>query len=160
MNDAISVAEAVKTWEELYMTSATVIRAWEIELAQSGLTLPQALVLYSLVKSQGTPTLQELARMMCREPHSISALVSRMEGDGLVRKKRDPKNSRQVRVLITKKGQEAIRSQLALRATRDIMRRVSKRELDTLHSICSKMRAEAFKLIRDIRPIPYDTPLG
>ena len=159
MGDGMNVAKAVKTWEELYMTSSIVIRAWEIELAPSGLTLPQTLVLYSLVKSRETPTLQELAQMMCREPHSISALVSRMEADGLVRKKRDSKNVRQVRVSLTKKGRQSIQNQLALRATRDIMRTVSERELDTLHSICDKMRSEAFRLIREIRPTPYDAPL-
>jgi MarR family transcriptional regulator, organic hydroperoxide resistance regulator len=159
MGDAMELAKTVKVWEELYLTSAIVMKAWEIELTPSGLTLPQALVLYCLVRSRATPTLQELAQMMCREPHSISALASGMEADGLVRKRRDPRNSRQTRVSLTKRGREIIQSQLTLRATRDIIRTVSEEELDTLHSICDKMRGEAFRLIREIRPTPYDVPL-
>ncbi|MBN2098696.1 MAG: winged helix DNA-binding protein [Dehalococcoidia bacterium] len=85
------------------------MRDWEIELAPSGITLPQALVLYYLQGYLSTPTLPELAQIMCRESYSISALVSRMEADGLVPKKRGPKNSRQTRVLLTKKGQKVIR---------------------------------------------------
>jgi DNA-binding MarR family transcriptional regulator len=96
--------------------------------------------------------------MMCREPHSISALVSRMEADGLVTKKRHPKNTRQIKVSLIKRGREVIQGQLALRASMDIIRTLSEREMDTLHSICNKMRTEAFRLIRKIRPTLYDEP--
>jgi DNA-binding MarR family transcriptional regulator len=81
-----------------------------------------------------------------------------MEADGLVVKKRHAKNTRQIRVSLTKRGQEVIQGQLALRASRDIIRTLSDREMDTLRSICGKMRAEAFRLIREIRPTPYDEP--
>lgn len=159
MADAMDWAEMEEAWERLYVTSAVVMRAWEVELALAGLTLPQALALYCLTKSPATPTLQELARLMCREPHSISALISRMEADGLVAKKRHPTNSRQVMVSLTKKGREVIQGQLALRASRDLIWTLSEKELDTMRSICDKMHAEAFRLIREIRPTPYDAAL-
>lgn len=159
MNDARDWARTEKTWEEMYATYAVVKKAWEIELASCGLTLPQALVLRCLVKCQETPTLVDLAQMMCREPHGISALVSRMQADGLVSKKRNPKKSSQVTISLTKKGQEAIQGQLALRASTDIARVLSDQELETLSAICEKMRAEALTLIRETRSTPYDAPL-
>jgi hypothetical protein len=61
-------------------------------------------------------------------------------------------------VSLTKRGQDVIQGQLALRASRDIIQTLSEREMDTLRSICGKMRAEAFRLIREIRPTPYDEP--
>jgi hypothetical protein len=39
MGDAMDMAKTDKAWEELYITSSIVMRAWEIELASSGLTL-------------------------------------------------------------------------------------------------------------------------
>ena len=159
MGEAADWAKTERTWEELYVTYSMVKKAWELELAACGLTLPQALVLRCLAKSPVTLTLVDLAQLMCREPHGISALISRMEADGLVRKKRHPKNTSQVTVSLTKKGQDVIRDKLALRVSKDIAGTLSLEELDTLHSICEKMRAEALRLIREARSSPYDAPL-
>jgi len=155
MDDAVRIAKCDKAWEELYITSLLMRKAWEIEAASLGLTLPQALVLHCLDESPEKLTLGELAQKMYREPQGISALISRMEAEGLVVKKRHLKRGNQIIVSMTKKGEEVCRRQLAEGAARSVTRALSDRELDTLHAICNKMRLEAIKLIQEMRPTPY-----
>jgi MarR family multiple antibiotic resistance transcriptional regulator len=60
-----------------------------MELAQVGLTVPQTLVL-TIVQSSPEPlTPMKLSKLMHREPHTISALLSRMEAQGLVKTERN-----------------------------------------------------------------------
>lgn len=159
MDDAAKTARCDRAWEELYVTSLLMKKAWEIEVASVGLTLPQALVLHCLEKTPQAPTLGELAQMMYREAQGVSALISRMEAEGLVAKKRYPNGGNQVMVSMTDKGRKACRRQLSQQAVKSITRSLSNRELNALHTICDKIRLESIRLIKDMRPNPYDALL-
>lgn len=146
-------------WWEMSVTSLILQRAWGMELGQIGLTVPQTLVL-TIVQSSPEPiTPMKLSKLMHREPHTISALLTRMEAQGLVKKERNLERGNWVRVSLTKKGKEAYERQLVARRVRNITECLSKQELDALNKINRKMRAKGVELLREMLPSPYSEPL-
>lgn len=146
-------------WAEMSVTSTILRRAWEMELAQVGLTVPQTLVLIIVQSSPEPITPMKLSKLMHREPHTISALLTRMEAQGLVKKERNLERGNWVRVSLTKKGKEAYQRQLVARRVRNITECLSKQELDALSRINRKMRAKGIELLREMLPSPYTEPL-
>ena len=130
-----------------------------MELAQVGLTVPQTLVLIIVQSSPEPITPMKLSRLMHREPHTISALLTRMEAQGLVKKERNLERGNWVRVSLAKKGKEAYERQLVARKVRNITECLSKQELDALNKINRKMRAKGVELLREMLPSPYSEPL-
>ncbi len=106
--------EEYEIWGLLSHVSDGMLRARENELRPFGITAVQIGVMYVLrilVKSGRPPTPSEISRWAFREPHTISALLDRMERQGLVRRVRKSKVKRQVLVELTKKGEEVYRRQ-------------------------------------------------
>jgi DNA-binding MarR family transcriptional regulator len=84
MGESIELNENQKAWLRLETFVAVMERARNLELARIGLNIPQASVLYCLKMSKEPMTPMRLARMMHKQPHTVSALVHRMEAQGLV----------------------------------------------------------------------------
>ena len=156
MDDSVTLNENEKAWQALAITSSVMRRAWEMELAQVGLTAPQAMVLGFLHVSPTPLTPMGLSRLLGREPHTVSALVTRMEADGLVRRSHDLQRKNWVRVSLTEKGRDAFRRQLTQRKVRNITECLPKKELDALNAANATLRARAIELIREMQPDPYD----
>jgi DNA-binding MarR family transcriptional regulator len=146
-------------WAEMSVTSTILRRAWEMELARVGLTVPQTLVLIIVQSSTEPITPMKLSKLMHREPHTISALLTRMEAQGLVKKERNLERGNWVRVSLTKKGKEAYQRQVAARKVRNITECLSKQELDALNKMNRKLRARGAELLREMLPSPYSEPL-
>ena len=146
-------------WAEMSVTSTILRRAWEMELARVGLTVPQTLVLIIVQSSPEPITPMKLSKLMHREPHTISALLTRMEAQGLVKKERNLERGNWVRVSLTKKGKEAYERQVVARKVRNITECLSKQELDALNKMNRKLRARGVELLREILPSPYSDPL-
>jgi len=146
-------------WWEMSVTSLVLQRAWEMELARVGLTVPQTLVL-TIVQSSPEPiTPMKLSKLMHREPHTISALLTRMEAQGLVKKERNLERGNWVRVSLTKNGKEAYQRQAVARKVRNITTCLSKQELGALNKMNKKLRARGVELLREMLPSPYNEPL-
>jgi MarR family multiple antibiotic resistance transcriptional regulator len=146
-------------WWEMSVTSLVLQRAWEMELARVGLTVPQTLVL-TIVQSSPEPiTPMKLSKLMHREPHTISALLTRMEAQGLVKKERNLERGNWVRVSLTKDGKEAYERQAVARKVRNITTCLSKQELGALNKMNKKLRAKGVELLREMLPSPYNEPL-
>jgi DNA-binding MarR family transcriptional regulator len=159
MTDSTALSENERTWENFAVTFMTLQRARELELAKVGLTIPQAGVLYFLETSTEPLTPMKLARRMNRQPHTVSALVARMEAQGLVKTAKDLQKKNWVRVSLTKKGKEAFNRQMSQTTARSATACLSKKELDQLNSICRKLRAKGAEQIRQMQPSPYNDPL-
>jgi len=146
-------------WWEMSVTSLVLQRAWEMELARVGLTVPQTLVL-TIVQSSPEPiTPMKLSKLMHREPHTISALLTRMEAQGLVKKERNLERGNWVRVSLTKNGKEAYERQAVARKVRNITTCLSRQELGALNKMNKKLRAKGVELLREMLPSPYNEPL-
>jgi len=155
MTDPIRMTDDEILWENIFTTSVTLQRARELELAQVGLTMAQAGVLYQLNIADEPMTPMRLSRRMHKQPHTVSALVTRMEADGLLKTAKDLKRKNWVRVSLTKKGQEAFNRQITQKLTRNVTSCLSKKEKNAIAPICDKLRVHAAQMIRQMQLDPY-----
>jgi DNA-binding MarR family transcriptional regulator len=154
--EAIEINENELLWARLFMSAKVVERAREIELSRVHISLIQAMVLYALKLSPEPLTPSKLARMLCREAHTMSALIDRMEKQGLVKKKHDLARKNLVRVVVTAKGDEAFQRQRSVNTVTNITNSLTKKEREALGTCVDKLRLRATDLIREMTPTPYD----
>ncbi|MDM7998726.1 MAG: MarR family transcriptional regulator [Dehalococcoidia bacterium] len=158
-NDSIGLSKDELLWGRLFLATTLVQRAREVELSRINISLIQAMVLYALKISPEPLTPSKLAKMLCREPHSMSALIDRMEKQGLIEKRHDlvPKNL--VRVVVTPKGEEAFQRQRRANAVTNITSILTEEERETLGRVADKLRLRAKELLRQMQPDPYEEAL-
>jgi DNA-binding MarR family transcriptional regulator len=160
MAKPVELTGGMKDWSRLQMTTTALNRARELELAKIGLNMAQAEVLYLLKTAKEPMTPMKLSRMMHKQPHTVSAMVHRMESHGLVATKRDMKRKSWLRVSLAKKGEEAFKRWSATTMVPDVaFSCLSKKERDTLSAITKKLHAKSVELLRQMQPDPYSEPL-
>ena len=84
-------------------------RRFERVLAESGLSEPKFNVLMELAANDGRLPHCRLAERLLRSPANVTALIDRMERDGLVRRVRGEQDRRTVMAEITEQGWQALR---------------------------------------------------
>lgn len=107
----ITAEEERQLWILLSEAQRLTVAAAEKELKPLGITLVQSGVLYVLhtMKKEGiSSTPAEIARWLSRRPITVSALLNRMEKQGLVTQKRDISPKR-IQVEMTEKGNQIYR---------------------------------------------------
>ncbi len=87
----------------------------------------------------------------------MSALLTRMEKQGLVKRSEDPQQSNLVRVTLSKKGELTFESQWGRKLTNNITACLSEEDLRVLETCLQKMHDRAIEIIRGLQPTPYDT---
>ncbi|MEI9988231.1 MAG: MarR family transcriptional regulator [Aliidongia sp.] len=87
----------------LYSTTHAVTKAYAPLLERLGLTYPQYLVMLVLWESEG-PTVKELGERLQLDSGTLTPLLKRLEAAGLVRRERDRRDERQVRIGLTEAG--------------------------------------------------------
>ena len=87
----------------LHSTAHAVHRAYAPLLQPFGLTYPQYLVLSSL-NARDDQTVGQLGAELRLESNTLTPLLKRMEGAGWLRRSRDGKDERQVRLSLTEEG--------------------------------------------------------
>lgn len=153
--ELVKLNENETAWMRLFRTYKVLERAREVELAKCGLSLAQAGVLYFLKDAKEPLTPSKLARLMYKEPHTMSGLISRMEAQGLVKKTKNLEKKNLVRVSLTKKGKEAFKRQLSKMAVMNITSFLSEKDLAMLNALSDRLRAKGLELLRDMQPYPY-----
>ena len=156
MKEALELSRNEKAWVRLFGTATVVERARELELAHIGISTIQAGVLFILKSTTDPVTPSQLARMLYRKAHSMSALLKRMQKQGLIKRTRDLEQKNLVRISLTKKGEEIFSLQWAAKVTNNITACLSERELDALEKCLEKLRVRAIEIIREMQPSPYD----
>ena len=96
----------------LYSAFMAVNRTYKPWLDRLGVTYPQYLVL-SVLWEGDDQTIGGIASRLDLEPSTITPLAKRLEQAGLVDRKRNPSDERQVKVLLTDKGR-ALRAETRL----------------------------------------------
>jgi MarR family transcriptional regulator, 2-MHQ and catechol-resistance regulon repressor len=81
-------------------------RLWEKNLASLGLTLTELRILRVLSRDGPSP-MAKVATELYMTPASITGLVDRLEGDGMVERERSLHDRRVVRVRATQKGKDS-----------------------------------------------------
>jgi len=160
MAESIKLTENQKNYLRIQGVIAVVDRARDLELARIGLNIPQAQVLYCLneAKVRNEPmTPMRLSRVLQKQPHTVSALVHRMEAQGLVTTKKDMKRKNWLRVSLTRKGEEALKLWANATEVPDILSCLSKRETETMYTASRKVHAKGMELLRKMQSNPFDT---
>ncbi len=103
-DDSILVLSDYRLWALLDSTAFAISRARGLELAEFGLTIEQSATLNILMTRGGLTTAKELEEVTLRQHHSISILIKRMIGMGLVGRASMP-GTREYRIFITEEGQ-------------------------------------------------------
>jgi len=160
MAESIKLTENQKNYLRIQTVIAVVDRARDLELARIGLNVPQAQVLYCLkeAKVRNEPmTPMMLSRVLHKQPHTVSALVHRMETHGLVSTKKDMNRKNWVRVSLTKNGEEALKLWANATEVPDILSCLSKKETEMMYTASRKIHAKGLELLRKMQPNPFDT---
>jgi len=109
------------------------------ELATRGLSMMRAAVLLVLQVRDNNATPTEISQWLLREPHTISALLDRMERDGLIRRYRDLHKRNTVRVAMTEKGRTAYQESLERETFHSVMSVLSDEEREQLRCVMTKL---------------------
>jgi len=160
MAESIKLTENQKNYLRMQTVIAVVDRARDLELARIGLNVPQAQVLYCLkeAKVRNEPmTPIKLSRVLHKQPHTVSALVHRMETHGLVITKKDMNRKNWVRVSLTKSGEDALKLWANATEVPDILSCLSKKETETMYTVSRKIHAKGLELLRKMQSNPFDT---
>ncbi|WP_010544298.1 MarR family winged helix-turn-helix transcriptional regulator [Sphingomonas elodea] len=87
----------------LYSASMAITRVYKPILDRLGITYPQYLVLHALWEQDGR-TVGAIGERLALESSTITPLVKRLEAAGLVTRRRNPEDERQVQVFLTDNG--------------------------------------------------------
>ncbi len=87
----------------VYSTNHAFSRVYKPLLEKLGVTYPQYLVLASLW-ARGSQTVGSLGEILFLEYSTLTPLLKRLEGLGLITRSRDPDDERQVHIGLTRQG--------------------------------------------------------
>ena len=87
----------------VYSTAHAFNRAYKPLLDALGLTYPQYLAMFALWERDNL-AVKELGELLHLDSGTLTPLLKRLEGMGLVRRARDPADERSVRISLTAKG--------------------------------------------------------
>lgn len=88
----------------LYSAAHAMQQAYKPLLEEIGLTYPQYLAL-TVLWAQDGQTVGEIGRQIQLESNTLTPLFKRLEAQGLVSRRRDTQDERQVRLVLTEAGQ-------------------------------------------------------
>ncbi len=94
----------------IYQAGHAFNRIYRPVLAELGLTYPQYLVMLVLWEQDGL-TVKALGERLMLDSGTLTPLLKRLEGGGIIRRERDTADERQVRIHLSEKG-EAMRLQV------------------------------------------------
>ena len=161
MKDSLFSDEEYNIWLILGHIHQALTKARERELHPHDITPEQADTLFCVQVLNDEATLNTLSRCMIREHHTVTALINRMEGKGLVNKGIPATNRKtSTKVKLTKRGKKAYKVAADRKSIHRAMSVLSAEEKEQLRRILEKLRHAALKelaVIHDpIGPPPMD----
>lgn len=97
------------------------LRSFEPDIAESGLTVPQMNTLEELAKEDGL-SLKELSARMALSHSTVSGIVGRLERRGFVSRTPDSKDRRYSRIILSEEVREYVRDMVPSRRLGPILR--------------------------------------
>lgn len=107
MKKPVDRFESLKLHNQLcfavYSAAHAFTAAYKPVLEPLGLTYPQYLILIVLWEQDG-PSVKKLSQLLRLDPGTLTPVLKRLEASGFVRRVRDPKDERLVRIYLSEKG--------------------------------------------------------
>jgi DNA-binding MarR family transcriptional regulator len=127
-------------WVLLNQARDSMHKAREKELAQYGISSSQAAVLFisKMIDCEVTPS--EISRWLLKEPHTVSAIISRMERQGLLKKIKGKGKNNSINIALTKAGEEAYLNSEKIQSIKDITSHLTVEEGKQLRSLLARLR--------------------
>ncbi len=136
----------LKAWMLLHRTRDVVFRSEHRSVRQFGLTAEQHTVLVAMKCLDDPVRPTDIARWVGLNVNTVSMMVERMVRAGLIDRERDLPNRREVRLVITRKGEQAFRPATAeaCQLMRRILSPLTHEDKLTLIRLLGMVRDEAF----------------
>lgn len=149
MSDIVVTEPLSKRRLKMWIRLLGVTRAGESHLREflrvnHDTTLPRFDVMAALFRSREPVTMSALSRMLLVSNGNATAVVDRLETDGLVRRVPSATDRRTVHVALTESGRKRF-EQLAAEHEREVnalYSNLSEKDIDTLTGILKRMRKE------------------
>lgn len=143
----------------LYQAETALAKLVERSLLESGLSLPQMLLLGALYWDGRPLVPRRIRNTLVVEAQSLTGLIDRLEAQGLARRLSHPKDRRKIRVEITPKGRKkydeaAVRSDQTLES---YFHTLSASERLQFRTMLNKLRGAAYPLLGLVHDSAYPT---
>jgi len=137
------------TWLLCHQCYNLMFKCEDAVFAKAGLTTQKHAVLAAVNYIDDPVTVTEVAHWLDRNPNGISTLVDRMEKDGLVKRARDLRDRRSVRLVMTRKGKDIFEQATisGWELAQEILSCLSDEDIRTLNSLFERMREKAFEYL-------------
>ena len=152
-----STDEDYNLWVLMRQVRDAMGKARERELGKYGISSIQGAVLFNIKEIGRETTPAEISRRLVREPHSVSGLLSRMEKQGLIKRVKDLPRRNMIRIVTTKKGEEAYKLIAKRLSMVEIMSSLTEDEKNTLWNLLQKLRTKSFRMA-GINELPFSDP--
>ena len=141
--------QRLMVWILCRQTHNLIYKCEDAVFAKTGLTTQKHAVLAAVNYIDDPVTVTEVAHWLDRNPNGISALVDRMEKDGLVKRARDLRDRRLVRLVKTRKGKDIFEQATIAgwELVQEILSHLSDEDIRTLNSLLDMMREKAFEYL-------------
>jgi DNA-binding MarR family transcriptional regulator len=150
-NNVNKIISDYELWALLDATSFAISRLRQLELAQFGLTIEQAVLLRLIQTTENGATIRWIKDTTLRQQNTISINVNRMATMGLVAKERSP-GEREFRIVCTQKGRYLLES--APTSSLDTVFAVltPKEKQPFCHTLCTLLEKARSMLVFDMPP--------
>jgi DNA-binding MarR family transcriptional regulator len=134
----------LRLWVLLHRVRDALVLCEDSIFGKYGLTMEQFGVLATVKASGGSLRPTDLALLLERSPNSVSMLIDRMVKASLVKRTRDRKDRREVRVSLTSKGENALKpaTPVGWEFIQKIMSALSDKEKHDLASLLETVKCE------------------
>lgn len=153
-SDFLIEDEAYRLWLLLMQTRRIMFKARKNELFSLDVVADHSAIFF-LIHTLGRNAIPaEISRILFREPHTVSAVVSRLEKTGFVRKIKDLQRKNMIRLELTQKGLDAYNRATKKETIHNIINTLSSREQKTFALLLEKLQKKALEEIK----LKYESP--
>jgi DNA-binding MarR family transcriptional regulator len=147
--------EAYRLWLLLMQTRRIMFKARKNELSLLNVDADHSAIFFLIRTLDKNATPAEISRILFREPHTVSTVISRLQEAGFVRKIKDLKRKNMIRVELTEKGLDAYNKASKRESIHAIINSLSSKEQTALASLLEKLQNKALEELR----LRYKSPL-
>ena len=142
-------------WSLLNETRDAILKMRETEMAPLGITGVQSRVLFVLQSVDDPITPADLSQWLFRESQSVSALLTRMEKQGLIKKACYKKIILPTYHIITEKGRQVYKQAIQRRSIQQIISSLSEEECNQLKSYLLTLKNKAIEELAIVHKDSY-----
>ena len=147
--------EDYNLWLFLAQVRAVMFKARQKEVSRYGITAGQASVLFVINALGDRATPAEISRWLFLKSHSVSAILNRMEKQGLVKRAKDLPKKNLVRVALTEEGRELYGNCTKRESMHKIMASLDSKLRQQLMVCLEKLRDATLKYLEEEREMPF-----